>query len=162
MAATEGNPMQVKVHGFSSNARRAARARGLDPDQVVKQNPDGLGFVIGKPAVDDFPDMPEALMREPPTKELEDALLAKAQRSHGATREITLPKTTAPRKKTKIRAAPPVRHGRPEVSDRECGADNQACAEGTRPAGRTGPAPDRATNIATIPLLQQPLCVPKT
>jgi hypothetical protein len=64
MAATEGNPMQIKVYGFSSNARRAARAAGLDPNQVVKQNPHGLGFVMAKRAADDFPDLPATAARK--------------------------------------------------------------------------------------------------
>ena len=63
-AATEGNLMQIKVYGFSSNARRAARAAGLDPNQVVKQNPNGPGFIIAKPAADDFPDKPATAARK--------------------------------------------------------------------------------------------------
>jgi hypothetical protein len=56
--------MQVKVYGFSSNARRAARAAGLGPNQVVKQSPNGRGLFIAKSAADDFPNMPTTAARK--------------------------------------------------------------------------------------------------
>jgi hypothetical protein len=54
---------QPQVYGFSSNARRAARTAGLNPDEVVKPNPTGLGFIVQRPnGAGDGLDVPEALM----------------------------------------------------------------------------------------------------
>lgn len=56
--------MDTQVYSFSSNARRAARQAGLDPDQAVKPNPGGMGFIIERAAdtPNDGLDMPESLM----------------------------------------------------------------------------------------------------
>jgi hypothetical protein len=86
---------QAQVYSFKTNARRAARQAGLDPDQVIKPNPAGLGFVIDRPAgTDDGLDMPECLMVSP--EERREAWAKNPPKAAPRTEpEIAMPKAKA-------------------------------------------------------------------
>lgn len=117
--------METRTYTERSNARRAARAAGLDPDRVVKPCDDGFEVCFGerngsehhqlKQAPDaatergispkqfvqfaaegaDSLDIPDALRRPAPTVEETALLNAKTRRVNSPHREIIMPKTKA-------------------------------------------------------------------
>lgn len=122
--------METRTYTERSNARRAARAAGVDPNLVFSTE-DGFTFPQPRPeqgndvdpdasahqrkadaaAADDGLDIPAFCKRPAPTPEEREALTAKVKRANSPEREIIMPK----RDKTKTKTA-----------KRESGADKNA------------------------------------
>lgn len=88
------NAMQVRTYSERSNARRAARAAGLDPDTAVTPCEDGFEVRFNpEPQADDHLDIPGFLRRQSPEADAMDTRPSLPNRS--PEREIIVRKTVA-------------------------------------------------------------------
>lgn len=96
------NIMEIRTYSDRSNARRAARSRGLDPDSHIFPCEEGFEVRFAEAAETalasvkrpiDGLDIPEFLKRPPMTEDEKAQLDAKTRRASNPQREIVMPKT---------------------------------------------------------------------
>jgi len=107
MQAQKGNTMETRTYTERSNARRAAKAAGVNPDLVV-EGTDGFYFPAAndQTATDTNLDIPPEFRRPALTREQEDALNEKTRRANSPDRIIVMPKANGSKaKKDKTKAS---------------------------------------------------------